>query len=105
MSKEYQDLIKYDSFFAQSLDNGFYDWFCSIRYRTKTGRRSKAYPIMILFSEDTGLLHHINIYDLPQGNSQSSKDKRKFIIDCSKEITGYFISVMIHHGYIEKVGE
>ena len=103
MLQEWQNLMAFNGFFRQYLDDNYYEWFGSVRQQTKTGKKGKKYCFMILFDAQTGLLSHINVYDLPQSNDKRSKERRKEVIKTTKEIVGYFIAVMIHHGYIERI--
>lgn len=103
MSQEWQNLMAFNGFFRQYLDNEHYEWFGGVKQQTKTGKKGKSYCFSILFDVQIGLLSHINIYNLPQSNDKRSKERRKEIIKAIKEIVGYFIAVMIHHEYIERV--
>ena len=104
MAQEWQDLMKFDSFFTQTDSNNSHWWFASIRFRLPGSKsKGKRYPFKIVCNKKTGLLQRIIIYDVPQ--YRGSKERRNKIIKAVKECVGYFIAVMIYHGYIEKVGE
>lgn len=104
MAQEWQDLMKFDSFFTQTHSDNSHWWFASIRLCLSGNKpKGKRYAFRIVCSDKTGLLQRIVIYDVPQ--YRGSEERRDKIIKVVKECVGYFIAVMIHHGYIEKVGD
>ena len=104
MAQEWQDLMKFDSFFTQTHSDNSHWWFASIRLCLPDSKsKGKRYAFRISYNDRTGLLNRIVIYDVPQ--YRGSEERRNKIIKAVKECVGYFIAVMIHHGYIEKVGE
>lgn len=104
MAQEWQDLMNFDDFFRQTDSDNSNWWFASIRLSLSGSKsKGKRYPFKIVCNKKTGLLQRIIIYDVPQ--YRGSEERRNKIIKAVKECVGYFIAVMIHHGYIEKVGE
>lgn len=101
MAQEWQDLMRFDRFFMQTHSDNSDHWFASIRLHLPGKKSGKRYPFRIICNDRTGLLKRIIIYDVPQ--YRGSEERRNKIIKAVKECVGYFIAVMIHHGYIEKV--
>ena len=104
MAQEWQNLMEFDDFFRQTNSDNSHWWFASIRLCLSGSKpKGKKYAFKIVCNDKTGLLQRIIIYDVPQ--YRGSEERRNKIIKAVKECVGYFIAVMIHHGYIEKVGD
>lgn len=95
MAQEYLKLINFDNLFNGTVCS-YINFCCSIRLRPK----GKRYYFSIIFDR-TGSLAGIKL-ELPKPTTKEAKERRKILMQAAKDITGYFIAVMIHHGYIQK---
>ena len=98
MSQEWQDLIKSDYLFTQCKDCKYIYW-C---YYIKLNPKGRYYRILIEFNIKTGLLENIMV-QIPKPVNKEDEKRYNEIIKRAKKIFGYFVAVMIHHGYIEKI--
>lgn len=100
MAQEWQDLMKFDHLFVQTCDSSCNYWS---HYVYARGHKGKRYGYVIECNTKTRLLSRIVIRDLP--HYKGSEERRKKIIKDVRKKVGYFISIMIHHGYMERIGE